>query len=196
MKTFVSVVVGVTLGFVSGSALVAEDKKSADKETNLLVNGGFEEGIDDIGEFKPLDKGSTDIKGWTVIRAQIDYIGSYWQPAGGKRSLDLHGSPGIGGVSQTFKTTKGQKYRVTFHLAANPDGTVAKKKVGVKAGGKEKEFEFDATGKTREQMGWEKKTWEFTATDDETTLEIFSTMTEDEACGPALDEVSVVAVKE
>ena len=29
---------------------------------NLLVNGSFEEGPDDIGEYKSLDKGATDIK--------------------------------------------------------------------------------------------------------------------------------------
>jgi hypothetical protein len=30
---------------------------------NLLVNGSFEEGPDDIGDYKSLDKGATDIKG-------------------------------------------------------------------------------------------------------------------------------------
>lgn len=171
----------------------AEEKKA--EADNLLVNGGFEEGPEP-GEFKPLDKDSTEIKGWKVTRAQIDYIGTYWKAAAGERSIDLHGSPGIGGVSQTFKTKKGQKYRVTFHIAANPDGSVAKKKVGVKAADKEMTFEFDGEGKSKEAMGWEKKTFEFTATGDETTLELFSAMTEDEACGPALDEVTVVPVKD
>jgi len=85
---------------------------------------------------------------------------------------------------------------VTFSLAGNPAGTVAKKKLGVKAAGKEAEFEFDVTGKTRDQRGWKKKTWDFTATDAETSLELFTLMTEDELCGPVLDEVSVVPVKE
>ena len=35
-----------------------------------------------------------------------------------------------------------------------------------------------ATGKTKADMGWVKKTWDFTADSDETTLEFFSTMTE------------------
>src|SRR5262249_24519791 len=94
--------------------------------SNLLVNGSFEEGPDP-GAFLPVNKDSTDIKGWTVTRGQIDYIGSFWPAADGKRSLDLHGSPGFGGVSQTFPTVKGQKYRVTFALAGNPEGTVPKK---------------------------------------------------------------------
>ena len=172
----------------------AEEKKS--EPDNLLINGSFKDGPEEIGEFKPLDKESTEIKGWKVSRAQIDYIGTYWKAADGKRSIDLHGSPGFGGISQTFKTKKEQKYRVTFYLAGNPDGSVPKKKLGVKAADKEAAFEFDVTGKSRDEMGWEKKTWDFVATDSETTLEIFSLMTEDEACGPALDAVSVVAIKE
>ena len=73
---------------------------------NLLVNGSFEEGPDDIGEYKSLDKGSEEIKGWKVTRGQIDLIGTFWTSADGKRSLDLHGSPGYGGVEQSFKTKK------------------------------------------------------------------------------------------
>jgi len=170
---------------------LADEKKSE----NLIVNGSFEMGPD-AGEFKPLDKDSTEIKGWIVTRAQIDYIGSYWQHAQGEHSLDLHGSPGIGGIAQKFKTTKGHKYRVTFSLAGNPEGGVAKKKLAVKAAGKQMEFEFDTTGKSKTDMGWVKKTWDFNADADETTLEFFSTMTEDEACGPCLDDVSVVEIKE
>src|SRR5688572_33418771 len=87
---------------------------------NLLVNGSFEEGPD-AGDFLPLEPGSTDIKGWTVTRAQVDYIGGHWKSADGNRSLDLHGSPGLGGVKQTFATVKGRKYKVTFAVAANPN---------------------------------------------------------------------------
>ena len=38
----------------------------------------------------------------------------------GKRSLDLNGSPGVGGVAQTFATVPGQTYEVTFCMAGNP----------------------------------------------------------------------------
>jgi choice-of-anchor C domain-containing protein len=187
--------------WILGGAIVASlmlasspaQEKDA-KSENLLTNGSFEDGPEPEA-FKPLDADSTDIKGWKVTRAQIDYIGNYWMAANGKRCLDLHGSPGIGGVSQTFKTTKGQKYRVTLYLAGNPDGSVAKKTIKVKAADKEEEFDFDVTGKSKEEMGWQKKTMDFRAEDDETTLEIYSSMTEDEACGPALDNVSVVPIK-
>jgi choice-of-anchor C domain-containing protein len=175
-----------------GSALSGDEKK-ADEPKNLLENGSFEEGPDP-GDFKPLDEDSTDIKGWTVTRGQIDYIGTHWQSADGSRSIDLHGSPGFGGVKQTFKTKKGQKYKVTFSLAGNPGGGVPEKKLGVKAAGKKESFTFDTTGKTATDMGWETKTWEFEAVDTETTLELYTLMTECNVSGPAIDNVSVVEV--
>src|SRR5262245_49054014 len=143
----------IVFAALAAGAFALADEKKAD---NLIVNGSFEMGPE-AGEFKPLDKDSTEIKGWKVTRAQIDYIGSYWQHAQGEHSLDLHGSPGIGGVAQTFKTKKGTKYRVTFSLAGNPEGGVAKKKLGVSAAGKKEEFEFDTTGKSKSEMGWVKK---------------------------------------
>jgi choice-of-anchor C domain-containing protein len=183
-----------------GSIIAAADdekKKETDKQTNLLVNGSFEEGPEasEMG-FKPLDEGSQDIKGWIVTRGQIDYIDGYWEAADGKRSIDLHGSPGYGGIKQTFKTKKGQKYRVTFSLAGNPDGTVAEKKMAVKAAGKQEEFTFNVSGKSRTDMGWATQVWDFKAIDSETTLELFTVMTEDENFGPALDNVSVTEAKE
>ena len=160
----------------------------------LVTNGSFEEGPEGA-EWHTLDKGSTKMKGWKVTRGQIDRLSTNWQPSDGKWSLDLHGSPGYGGVAQTFKTKKGKKYKVTFSLAGNPGGTVAKKTLVVRAADKEKEFTFDTTGKSGTDMGWKKETWEFTAEKTETTLELITSMTEDETAGPALDDVSVTAVK-
>jgi choice-of-anchor C domain-containing protein len=168
-----------------------------DKEPNLLVNGSFEEGPDtgNMG-FTWYNEAATDIKGWTVTRGQLSYIGSYWQHADGKRSLDMHGGPGFGGIKQAFKTKKGQKYRVTFSLAGNPLGKNPKKELGVSAAGKEEKFVFDATDKTIKDMGWTTQVWDFVATGDETTLEFRTLMTDDGDCGPALDKVSVKPVDE
>src|SRR5262245_18325663 len=161
---------------LAAALLAAAPGPGRDGDTgNLLVNGSFEDGPDPDA-FLPVDKGSTAIKGWTVTRGQIDYIGGYWPAADGKRSLDLNGSPGFGGVSQAFKTEKGRKYKVTFAMAGNPEGTVAKKVLTVRAAGQSKDFTFDATGKTKEEMGWKTMTWEFTADSDRTTLEIHSAM--------------------
>jgi len=196
MRSSIACLAGV-LVLICAAAYGAEDKQEKDQEDNLLVNGSFEEGPEpgDQG-WKPLDKGSKEIMGWEVTRGQIDYVSTHWEHADGKRSIDLHGSPGYGGIKQTFKTKKGEKYRVTFSLAGNPIGSVAVKKLGVKAAGKEEEFTFNTSCKSTTDMGWATQVWDFTATDPETTLEFFTLMEEDPNCGPALDNVSVVRNKE
>lgn len=160
------------------------------KVAELVTNGSFEDGPE-VEVYVSLDKGSTDMKGWKVTRGQIDYCGTHWAAADGKRSLDLHGSPGIGGVAQTLATKKGKTYTVTFQLAANPGTPVKEKSVWVAAAGEKKKFTFDAKDKTIEAMGWEEVKWEFTAAGDETELEIYSAEEGDEFGGPALDNVSV-----
>ncbi len=173
-------------------------RASADKARNLLVNGNFEEGPDipkGPNAWIELANGSTALPGWVVSQGNINVVDSpYWMAADGKRSLDLNGSM-PGAISQTFKTKKGQKYRVTFALAASsPDAEPKEKKVQISAAGMTKEFTFDSTGKTHNAMGWVRKTWEFTAEADKTTLEFLS-LTEGHA-GPALDDVVVVAIRE
>lgn len=176
----------------------AQEKQAGDvKETNLIVNGSFEEGPD-VDGFLALDKGSTDLKGWTVTRGQIDYIGTHWMPGAGKRSLDLHGSPGFGGVAQTFRTTEGTRYRVTFLMAGSPGRKGPVNALCVRAANKKGVFSFDAADTTHQEMGWVRKSWEFVAVAGETTLE-FHTLdgVEDDptgVAGPALDDVRVAAV--
>ena len=168
-----------------------------ERARNLLVNGSFEEGpeIPKGGTSIILENGSTALPGWVVTLGDIEVVdSSYWKTADGKRSLDLNGSV-PGAISQTFKTRKGQKYRVTFALAGStPDVEPKEKKFQISAAGKTTEFTFDTTGKTRNDMGWLSKAWEFTAEADKTTLE-FVSLTEGDV-GPALDDVVVVAIRE
>ena len=168
---------------------------------NLLTNGSFEDGpvVPTPPDFVSLNPPSTAITGWTVTRAQIDYIGtSFWQHADGIRSLDLDGTPGRGGVAQTFATEVGVAYLVTFDLASSPGGNSADavKRLGVEAAGQSQEFTFDSTGRTRQDMGWQTESWNFTANSNSTTLELFSLATVDGSFGPALDNVSVTVVPE
>src|SRR5687767_12066155 len=98
------------------AAGLAAAPKPKDKPGNLVVNGSFEEGPE-VEVYKPLDRDSTAMKGWVVTRGQIDLVvqtGDEWRAADGQRSLDLHGSPGLGGVKQTIPTKAGQKYRIEF----------------------------------------------------------------------------------
>src|SRR5262245_58241365 len=134
---------GLGLVFLIPLGLAAPAKPPA----NLLVNGSFEEGPDDIGEFKSLDKGSDAIKGWKVTRGQIDIVGTFWVAAHGSRSVDLHGSPGYGGIEQTFKTKKGTKYKVELQLAATPEA--GDRGIWIEAAGDRKKFECDSGESTR-----------------------------------------------
>ena len=180
----------LALAAVLGMACFLVSAPAPMKKANLIVNGSFEEGPP-VGNYLALNPGNTDVKGWVVTRAQVDLVGNYWPAADGQNSIDLHGSPGFGGIQQTFATKPGRKYVVTFSLSANPDGAVAKKQMAVAAAGKLEEFTADMTGKTLKNMGWEKKTWRFTAVDKQTTLELYTLMKEDDACGPVIDDVRV-----
>jgi len=86
----------------SGKIIVANDGQGLyaiydpNFQVNLITNGSFEIGPDP-DPYLPLDPGSTAITGWTVTRDQIDYV-AYWVDADGERSLDLNGSPGVGGI--------------------------------------------------------------------------------------------------
>src|SRR5262249_35405985 len=176
------------LGFLASFAGAAP---APIKKSNLLVNGSFEEGPP-IGNYLGVNPGDTAIKGWVVTRAQVDIVGTYWPAANGQRSIDLHGSPGLGGIQQTFAPRAGRTHLGTFPLPTNPPGPIPQKSLGVSAAGKTAEFTCDATGKTVKQMGWQKKSWRFTATDKQTTLEFYTLMKNDEACGPVIDDVCVV----
>jgi choice-of-anchor C domain-containing protein len=173
----------------------------------FIVNGSFEQSAIDPGLNVPI--GSTGITGWTVIEAAIDYMDSVssnpfvnvWTGSDGTRSLDLAGSPGRGGIEQTFSTTPGVSYVVSFDLAGNPESSPgvinpAVHQLTVSAAGQSAAFDFDITGKSFTNMGYETHTWKFVATGSTTTLAFTNTTTGTggEFYGPVLDNVSVNAV--
>jgi len=175
---------------------------------NLLDNGSFETYAKDPSTWSVsgaidfnLGPGNTDIAGWTVINGQIDYAqhSAYtWPGADGNCSLDLGGTPGSGGVSQTFATVAGETYRVQFSMSGNPTTGWSgedqpNKTLRAQAAGKSADFAFDvaAAEVSLEDVKWKLCTFFFFAESDSTTLEIFSTM-EPVKIGPVVDNVSVV----
>ncbi|MDB9404019.1 MULTISPECIES: choice-of-anchor C family PEP-CTERM protein [Microcystis] len=170
------------------SALIVTPVQAA----NLIQNGSFETATVNPGaSFIGLGAGSTAITGWTVSQGSIDYIGTLWQASNGSRSLDLSGE-NAGGIQQTFNTTVGKTYRVTFDLAGNTFTSPTIKDMRVSAGGSSADFSFDTTGKSNSNMGWLSKSWDFTANSTTTTLEFISLT--NSFAGPALDNVSVIAL--
>lgn len=162
--------------------------------SNLLFNGSFERGPNPQGLIT-YSAGATAISGWVVSRGDIDYIDETWDAANGSRSLDLNGFI-PGGIAQNFATVPGQRYRVSFDLAGNPDGGSPIKTLRVQAGGRSANFSFNTTGQSLSNMGWQRKSWIFTANRNVTTLEFVSLSTQsiNRAWGPALDNVSVVSI--
>lgn len=76
----------------------------ATAQASSFSNGSFEDAtVNPGGSFVNLPGGNTQINAWIVTGDSIDYIGGYWQPAAGSRSLDLDGN-GQGGIQQTFDT--------------------------------------------------------------------------------------------
>jgi choice-of-anchor C domain-containing protein len=159
----------------------------------LFTNGSFENGTNPPGSgFRTLSVGSTDLTGWTIGVFSIDWIGDYWQPALGSRSIDLAGNS-FGWISQTFDTVVGTPYRVSFAMAGNPDGGETIKDLFVTVGSKNQAYSFDTTATTKTAMGWALKEFDFTAISGQTTL-TFLSLEGTSPFGPALDSVTVAAV--
>jgi choice-of-anchor C domain-containing protein len=163
-----------------------------------FTNGSFElstAAANPGSAFTTLFGGSTAITGWTVGGDSIDYIGGYWQPEDGSRSVDLSGNAN-GSISQTFDTVAGQRYAINFFLAGNPDGgPAAKVAITSATGGPAQSDTFTVTGSdSHANMGWQAYTYNYTAASASTTLSFASAT--GTAYGPALDNVSVMGVPE
>ena len=80
-------------------------------------------------------------------------------------------------LSQSFATTNGASYQVTFSMAGNPDGQPTVKTLSAYATSTDPtatspahSFKFDTTGKTESNMGWVTKSFTFVATGAHSTL--------------------------
>jgi choice-of-anchor C domain-containing protein len=147
-----------------------------------LTNEGFEDlnstYFDDGSGFQQLNAPNASIEGWTVDAGSVDWIGEYWLAPEGAMSIDMSGV-GPGTLSQTFDTTIGNTYTVSFLLSGNPVGEPAIKTLDVSAtGGTVGNYSHDTTGTDLTTMVWTSETYEFLST----------TAT---AFGPAIDNVVV-----
>jgi choice-of-anchor C domain-containing protein len=155
------------------------------------TNGSFETGTyaDGGSGFEQLNAGDTSIDGWTVDSGSVDWIDTYWPAADGSKSIDMSGAD-AGAISQTFDTTIGNTYTVSFALSGNPAGDPTVKTLDVSAtGGTVSNYTYDVTGNDLTNMNWTQATYTFLATSATTTLSFVSTTTG--AFGPAIDNVVV-----
>lgn len=164
---------------------------SADAAT--IVNGSFEIGIPDPGAFATVPAGDTNITGWTVGGAGVDYIGTYWFAQDGVRSVDLS-ALAAGSLSQDIATDVGTRYRVSFYMSGNPDGAPSIKTLTASAGAESADYSIDASTFASPDLIWTRYTLAFTALASSTTLTFASG--NDSAWGAALDNVAITAIPE
>jgi choice-of-anchor C domain-containing protein len=91
--------------------------------TNILVNGNFELNNGDVNNggnpaYTVVNAGSSLITGWAVGGTSVDLIKDGYG-AITNVSVDLAGSPGPGSLTQTFNTTAGYTYTLTWDYGNN-----------------------------------------------------------------------------
>ncbi|MFD9378681.1 choice-of-anchor C family protein [Streptomyces sp. NPDC059999] len=181
----VAVTVAALLSAGSGLALAAP----AAAAVSRFDDGSFEYPAAPVNAFTTVGAGQS-IGPWKVTGGAVDLIGAgFWQAAEGDQSVDLNGTQ-PGAIAQTFATTAGQRYTVTYSLAANPEGGPAVKTGRVLLDGQNiQDFSFDSTGRTRPAMGYVTRQVTFVAGAASTAIGFASTVAG--AYGPVIDDVRV-----
>jgi hypothetical protein len=179
-------------------------------QANLIVNGNFENftiGPNDevftgfVRFFSPPP--NTDITGWTITGSSggnpnnVDDVNTSLYPAfdGATYSLDMEGNLGASGViNQSFATTPGVSYTLSFAYANNPDnpGTGAMANVLVTGAGTLLSEDVSHNGSTFTNMNYLLFSQDFVANSALTTLQ-FSALT-NTGFGIALDAVDIESV--
>lgn len=177
----------ITLGLAAvaglGCAIFSDPARA-----NLITNPSFESG--DFGGHDGRDvefvyPGSSDITGWTVIGASgayIDWIGPT-NPFGltasqGGYFLDLTGDNSwtpLAGVQQSFSTTPGAQYSLSFDLGSSSSFSGGQVSVAVSVGN-QSNVTFTSTNNGSQTNLWQTETLDFTAAGDTTTLTIQGTL--------------------
>ncbi|GLF95096.1 choice-of-anchor C family protein [Streptomyces yaizuensis] len=179
-------VVALPAGIGSGAASALAPAPFASR----FHDGSFEYPRAPANLFTPYFPGQS-IGPWSVTRGAVDLIGAgTWQAAEGDQSVDLNGTSA---VSQTFTTTPGSTYTVTYALAGNPTDTAPAVKTGQALidGQEAQSFSFDVTGRTYAAMGYVTRQFAFVANAATTTLAFVSTTGPTAANGPVIDDVRV-----
>ncbi len=198
MKTAISVLFLIAVAAVAGFAAPMP----------VIANGGFDAGASTAGPFQTNVTGST-IPGWTVVSGNVDWIYTYWNPAGGTHSLDMNGTQ-AGAIMQTVDNlVAGQRYTVTWYQSTNPeigadDAKPLLVRVGEYEGGTWGDYAEDTKSVTQAKLQnnapftitWHPQSFTFTAGEGFNTLYFASLYNGGVAamsgyCGPTLDSVSI-----
>ncbi len=168
----------------------------------LLINGGFE----DLGGASPQGWGgytfgagySPVLPGWSIDSGSVDVTqtGSTWGPAfEGVNSLDINGWD-AGQISQTFATTPGKTYKVSFVYSRNAAGAPDPATADVSAGGQVVHVSAanDGSFGSGYNMIWKPVSFDFVASGAASTVTLDATVAGNS--GVFFDDVSVAGVPE
>ncbi|MGF1547930.1 MAG: choice-of-anchor C family protein, partial [Thiotrichales bacterium] len=167
----------------------------APEASNLIANGDFlVHGIGAGG-----GKGFVNcaigkqIGGWSVEKNSVDLLTQWAKVPGIGQAIDLNGNQGAGAITQVLATEPGKTYTVSFLLSGNFEkGESDTRSVLVSGGSESASFDFQRGDDwSRQNMGWQTKTFTFTATGTSTTLS-FESLTGNKYCGPVIAGVTVV----
>jgi choice-of-anchor C domain-containing protein len=173
-------------------------------QADLIVNGSFENftvGPNDVdfGTFVRFfsPPPNTDITGWTISGSSsgnpnnVDLVhSSLWPAFAGTQSLDMEGAVGASGVIfQSFATTPGDIYDLSFEYSNNPYGSGGAMNVLVTGSGTLLNQNVSHNASTVGNMDYKLFSQTFTAKSAMTTLQ-FSALT-NSGFGVVIDAVSV-----
>jgi hypothetical protein len=156
---------------------------------NLLTNGSFENTnntfVGDLNKVMQVASGSSTIPGWLTINnkptAWLENGNPYGISASdGEFFLDLTNYANTvtyGGVSQTFATTIGAVYTVTFDLGYGGASGAFGGPVSVTASAAGFSSTFTSASGTPNPALWDSESFSFTATSSDTTLSIIGLST-------------------
>jgi len=181
---------------------------------NLIVNGSFENFTTSgapndtsfgnfIRFFGPPDTASnTELTGWTITGSSggnpnnVDLVNSSLYPAfAGNWSLDMEGNVGASGViQQSFATTPGQLYQLSFAYGNNPSGSGGTMQVLVTGNGTLLDDSVSHNTSSAANMNYNLFSADFTADSSTTTLQFEATT--NSGFGVVLDAVEVDPIPE
>jgi hypothetical protein len=175
-----------TMVALGGAALFAL-AVTGQARANILINGGLETTL-------PLNRfgmvymsqriNPTALTGWTISTGTIDIVPSkYFKSSAGNFSVDLIGTPRLGGIQQTVPTSAGTAYTLTFDFSVNPykngrrdesDDTKVMQVDALDSDGATvlatQEFTGTVGTRTKTNMEYTQETFSFTADGPQTTL--------------------------
>jgi Protein of unknown function (DUF642) len=189
---------------LAGLAVVVALATISGARANVILNGSFENPTIVYPWYENFGTGCLGncaggpLPDWTVTTNNVDVVsvvGGWPAPAyDGKQYLDLVGTGSTGGISQTFATTVGVKYNLSFAYGNNPESTsFAIASVEVTPGSSATlPAIFFANFSTENNIGWEVFTASFVADSLFTTLS-FNELFGENNGGVLLDAINVTA---